>query len=68
MKTRKVKSAVLHQPVTVPGLVAGERTLNPLKLSPGVTMSWTLHGLLLSSKTKEALVPAANVAVMEFES
>ena len=64
-KGRKVVSAFLHQPVTVAGIVAGERTLNKNKI-PGVEMSWTLHGLLLSKDGKECLVPAANVASVEF--
>lgn len=60
-----IETAVLHQPVTVAGIVLGERTLNESlgKLLKGTNMYWTEDGLLLQNGTKKAIVPSANVAV-----
>lgn len=61
-----VKNAFLHQPVTIPGVINGERTLNDVK-APGVKLGWCLHGLVATKDNRSALIPAANVAVMELK-
>lgn len=60
-KSIPVKQAFLHQAITVPGLIASEKTLAAFKM-PGLKMWFTPQGLLLELKGTQVIVPSANVA------
>jgi len=56
-----VKSAFLHQTITLPGAFGGEKTLTQSRI-PGIKLTYTDWGLLVEVKNVTAIVPHANVA------
>lgn len=65
----KIRTAFVHQAITVPGHIMGEKTLTHTKI-PGIQMTYTPHGLFLktvgragASKggTAITIIPLSNV-------
>lgn len=66
---RNVKIAVLHTNLHVPGIGELGRTLNTVDTQykfRDAKLSWTAEGLEVSAKGRTVLVPATNVAYLEF--
>ncbi len=68
----KILGAILHQPVTVPGVIPPSTFINSKKL-PGIQLKWDDdRGLAWKIKTKagerEGFFPMATVSCVEVES
>lgn len=61
-----IKWATTHQVVSIPGFLNTEKTLSDQRIK-GLKMFLTPFGLLLMAKDRQALIPTANVCVMEPE-
>lgn len=68
----KIKTAVLHQNVTIPGVMAPNMYINPDKL-PGIKFKWDNElGLVWKvndkgGKSREGFFPKATVSAVEVE-
>lgn len=60
-----VITAILHQHVAIPGVMAPNQTINTTKL-PGVKLKWDPSiGLIWKIKNREGFFPTSTVAVVE---
>lgn len=68
----KIKNAVLHQNVALPGVMAPNMYINPTKI-PGIKLEWKDElGLMWTMRDKsgqmrEGFFPAATVSAVEIE-
>ncbi len=63
----KIIGAILHQPVAVPGVMAPNVYINPVKV-PGVKLQWEDgRGLHVEVKGRSGFFPQSTVAWVETE-
>ncbi len=63
----QIRCAFLHSSVNIPGEMPELTSITPEK-APKIKMTLVPQGLCLQGKTKTALVPLANVKLMEIAS